>query len=360
MYRPTSKRGPDGRVHTVWRKPDLRRVSDKILRSIVFLYPTEDAAIKGEGYGGSGFIASYDDAEVFDPSDESLSDPAHAYIVTNAHVARTCHFVRTLHDFRPIIQMTEWTEHPDDDIAIAHAGIWGHDAFFLPALVHRTMFVTPEGMTEAQIGPGDQLFMVGRFTGLDERERHEPTVRAGTLSMASTVPVENAEMDGRKQESFFAEVNSKAGYSGSPVYVEIPTELPPILQLETYPQRSAYLGLLGITWGLWRSYTPLLDPETRTPLGTVIHENSGIELVVPAWKILELFKLPSVLQERKEAEARMRKVRKQMKPEAVATDAKPQPDAPAFTRGDMEAALRKVSRRVKPSPPAEGTSGTSE
>jgi hypothetical protein len=309
----------------------MRRVPDHLLQAVVFLYPTLEAAIEGKGYGGSGFLVGMTESNEFDAAGPPLRDPAHAYVVTNAHVAATCSFIRTSHQLQPIIRIESWTNHPGgDDIAIAHLGILGIDTIALGKIVHRSFFVTPDILQTAQIGPGDQLFMTGRFTGLDERERTQATVRAGTLSIGSTIPVRNDAL-GVMQESFFAEVNSKAGYSGSPVYVEIPPELPWPSPIVGFPHRPPYLGLLGITWGIWRSYVPLLDSQTHQQTGDrVLHENSGIELVIPAWRIMEVLQDEGVERHRHEAVAAARRDQPHSRPEAVATSEVPHDDPPVI------------------------------
>lgn len=310
----------------------MRRIPDVLVKAVVFLYPTEDAAVRGEGYGGSGFLVGMTAEDEFDPNTPAPRDPAHAYVVTNAHVAATCPYLRTSHPLRPIIRVDSWTNHPDgDDVAIAHLGIVGFDTMALGKLVHRSYFMTPESFAGNQIGPGDQIFMIGRFTGIDERERTEATVRAGTLSMAATMHVENREWGNVRQESFFAEVNSKAGYSGSPVYLEIPPpSLIPSAKGSFPADRGAYIGLLGMTWGMWRAYVPLLDPDTHKPIPVrwVLHESTGIELVIPAWRIMDLLMEESVVKHREQYAAEAEKMVKHLKPDAVATDAKPLPDEP--------------------------------
>ena len=58
MYRPVPRRLRDGRVVTVWEVQDIRRIPDQLLRSVVFLYPSLEAAVTGAGYGGSGFVVA--------------------------------------------------------------------------------------------------------------------------------------------------------------------------------------------------------------------------------------------------------------------------------------------------------------
>jgi hypothetical protein len=305
------------------------------MKAVVFLYPTEDMAVRGEGYGGSGFVVGMTSENEFDPDTPALHDPAHVYVVTNAHVAAKCQFVRTSHQSQPIIRVDSWTNHKDgDDIAIAHLGIMGLNTMVGKA-VHRSYFMTPDSFVGNEIGPGDQVFMVGRFTGMDERERTESTVRAGTLSMSSTMPVEDTEWGSVLQESFFAEVNSKAGYSGSPVYVEVPPpSLVPSAKGSFPADRGAFIGLLGMTWGMWRNYVPLLDPDTHEPIPErwVLHESTGIELVIPAWRIMGLLMEESVVKHREQYAAEAEQEVKRLKPDAVATDAQPLPDEPPALR----------------------------
>lgn len=303
-----------------------------MLKAVVFLYPTEAQAVRGEGYGGSGFLVGMTDGDVFDPDSPALDDPVHAYVVTNAHVAATCPFVRTSHSLQPIYRVDSWTNHPDgDDVAIAHLGIAGFDPLALGKVIHRSFFMTQEAFAGNQVGPGDQLFMVGRFTGLDERERTQATVRAGTLSIGETLPVLNRRWGNVRQASFFVEVNSKAGYSGSPVFLEIPPpSFIPSAQGSFPADRGAYIGLLGMTWGMWRANEQLLDPETHEPVkeGWLVHESTGMEMVVPAWRIMDLLLEEDVVRQRDQYAANAARENKQFKPDAVPTDARLRPDEP--------------------------------
>lgn len=144
-----------GRPYPVREVSDLRRVPDILVNAVVFLYPTEDMAVRGKGYGGSGFLVGMTDSDEFDPNSPPPHDPIHAYVVTNAHVAAECQFARTSHPLRPIIRIDSWTKHPDgDDVAIAHVGIAGATRTGLGKIVHRSLFMTRESFASNQIGPG--------------------------------------------------------------------------------------------------------------------------------------------------------------------------------------------------------------
>ncbi len=64
----------------------MPRIPDAHLESVVFVYPSRDAATRGERVGGSGFVIDYG---------SGIGDWRIRYAVTNAHVVEQGgHWVR--------------------------------------------------------------------------------------------------------------------------------------------------------------------------------------------------------------------------------------------------------------------------
>jgi hypothetical protein len=69
---------------------------------------------------------------------------------------------------------------------------------------------------------GDEVFMIGRFMARDESGLNAPIARFGHLA-SSGVEIIKQDRGGFPQESFLVEVHSISGFSGSPIFVRIPT-----------------------------------------------------------------------------------------------------------------------------------------
>jgi hypothetical protein len=188
------------------------------------------------------------------------------------------------------VEEPSWMAHPDgDDVAIAAIGLKDDHAF---------RFVGPENfldfnlIQQHNIGPGDGVFVIGRFVHHDGRQRNQPTVRFGAIAQ---MPSEKIRFDdGSEQESFLVEARSIAGYSGSPVFVEV-------------PRWDSGAGRTNTNWG----YGPWLlgidhchlsanEPIREKPMGRIIKpdwyvkNNTGMMGVVPAWKLAQMFEMPEV------------------------------------------------------------------
>ena len=72
-------------------------------------------------------------------------------------------------------------------------------------------------MAQLYVGPGDDVFFVGRFISQQGQQRNTPTVRQGVISMLPHEKVPSWE--GTPVDSFLVEARSLSGYSGSPVFL---------------------------------------------------------------------------------------------------------------------------------------------
>ena len=221
----------------------MSRIDDRILNSAVYLYPNESDARQGNAVGGSGFLVSKES------QDQSYS---HVFAVTNAHVidegdspviraadpnGETNIFVRSAGD---------WILDPDDeDLAVCPLGIYDLPGTF--SAVPNELFITQATIDSHDVGPGDDVFMVGRLMSHDGKKENRPSLRFGNISsMAHPVCQEKR---GHWQESFMVEMHSTAGLGGSAVYVRIPPLAP--RPGSTQLSGTGYLWLLGINWGPW-------------------------------------------------------------------------------------------------------------
>ncbi len=261
----------------------MPRIEDWLLDSVIYLYPSEAAAVAGERTGGSGFLVGV-------PS-STRDGVEFLYAVTNEHVARGAPVIRFNNlagatDVQPL-GPDSWTRHPDgDDVTVALLGAVPKDldkTGYKYTYVRRDTFVAQEDIARSpQYGPGDDVFFLGRFITHEGRQRNLPTARFGNIAQLPHEPVRQPQR-GINQESFLVEARSLSGYSGSPVFV-YRMSYGAVLGA---PQGVAQPKLLGVDWGHACDTATLLDPVTNDPVGRV-QQNSGLMMVVPAWKLAEL------------------------------------------------------------------------
>ena len=313
----------------------MPRIQDDVLECPVYLYPDQSSAKAGERAGGTGFIIG-----MRSPNFYAI---LHLYIVTNSHVVMkhnspVIRINKTTGglDYQ-VTQKGDWILHPSgDDVAIMPIGLSSDHKY---AWINTEMFLSRDDAINYSVGPGDDVFMVGRLISHDGKQSNTPTARFGNVSMSPKEPVYNPEL-GNFQESYLIDVRSIGGYSGSPVFLHfLPIITPP------RPDIDKYVGpyLLGVEWCYFTGNQDVLKSKKPHPDGWYVEYNTGISGVVPAWKISGLLQEDKVKRQRKDREEQM--AREAGESGVNLTDSESQ-DRP-FTRSDFEDALRKVSRPDK-------------
>lgn len=314
----------------------MSRISDRVLWSVIYLYRSKEEAEEGADPGGTGFLLSV--------QSEAHPDYMHVYAVTCKHVLQApvyASFIRITNAMRidrfkgqlPFMAgnrevvsfgWNQWTPHDDADVAIVSLG---PDNIIMSEIVgpgygRRFGFTIPSFMllTHAtidafDIGPGDDVYMCGRFESYPGKFFNEPTTRWGIISlMNSMIELEEAEAP---EELFLIEMRSISGFSGSPVMWRLPIQLDVINQMErrmTAESNNMRIGpwLVGIDAGNFPFYYPVYE-VTRGRGGEVIDRkntkntprelqaksHSGVAYVVPAWKIQELLDREEFVMQRK-------------------------------------------------------------
>jgi hypothetical protein len=250
----------DGSYRYVERVPQLPRVDDTLLDSVVYIYPSEEDAQKGAAGGGTGFLVGYPVAQ--------RNDLVHVYLVTNSHVAthtRTVAVRINLHSGgTKVITLgpPQWFHHPDnDDVAVAPISL---DATYRFGLVPVEMFATKENVEAGDFGAGDECFCIGRHINLDGKLANTPAARFGNVAIMRPDPVHQGSRRPHLQESIAVEARSLGGFSGAPVFVwssgmiTTPKALPRFTPNSDLTKRfiavvsgliQSPFALLGITWG---------------------------------------------------------------------------------------------------------------
>lgn len=281
----------------------LARIAPQFLECVIYLYPSKSAAADGKNAGGSGFIVGV--------TSEKVADIFYLYAVTNKHVVENGQS-RTIRlntkDGKVDIRETtldDWTISLSDDLAVM--------AFPLDESIHKhnfvpdSFFLTPDLIERLKIGPGEEVFMVGRFINHEGRQCNTPSLRFGNIAMMPGEPVKRA--DGSLQESFIVDVRSVPGYSGSPAFVFIRPDDMRTRHIQhdgTTFRRLTWF--LGVDWGhmpIWRDLVYKADKTTLHPDGLGINSNSGMAGIIPAWKLHNLLHESELMNKRKEQDEKL-------------------------------------------------------
>lgn len=313
------------------------RIDDQILRSVTYLYKTAEAAREGSDRGGTGFFV----AMIKQPDIYIYAVTAHHVIAKGYSVMRTT----TVSGNSTVMERHErdWKQHPDgDDLAVCPLDPGDPNIYGLTVIPVESV-VSEEMVRTLDLGPGDEVFMNGRFLRYESPNRDEPNrpfVRFGNIARMPMF-LKN-DFTGIRQLSFVTEMRSISGYSGSPVFYHIPpfSQRPGKVGLESISKT----GLLGVNWGHIRHPEPVVGEDgTGHPDKWRVLSNSSMAGVVPGWKLLELLATEDLVKQRKEQSERAKKEPRS----EVVVDLDDSPK-PAFTKSDFESALKKASRKFKP------------
>jgi hypothetical protein len=317
----------------------MPRISDAFLDCVIYFYASEADAEDGLRTGGSGFLIGVQTTGL------STNIPL-VYAVTNRHIIADDNLVVRMRtkDGKHSIGATEptaWHCHPKgDDLSVSL--IWCDWQSMRYNFVPRDRFIDKDIIKRFNIGPGDEVFVVGRFVNHEGRQQNLPTARFGCLAQLPWEPVKQD--TGFEQESFLVEARSIAGYSGAPVFLSIPEFslregaddwYPPKIEtirpdasntksfddirkalstnaasMASFAQKDwGYLRshgpwLLGVDWGHLNDWEFVRDqhgrPVNPDPRAMRVKMNTGMMTVVPAWKLAELLDDEPVAKQRAE------------------------------------------------------------
>lgn len=289
----------------------MARIQDEFLECVFYIYPSRSDAETGRGVGGTGFFVGL--------NWEGNPSRHHVYAVTNKHVIAECHdsvvYRATKTSGETYFGETDdvqWFPSPTDDISVLPISPEIADSFMNVSedlFVSRHDFIqsADEGERAAitALGPGDKVFMLGRFIAHDGRTKNHASVRFGNISMTAA-PIQHP--GGYAQESIAAEMRSISGYSGSPTFVYWERGGAAIGQVNR-PLTRSFIGLLGLDWGNVPLKLPVLDRQGEPHKdGLHVKSHTSMACVVPAWKLRSLlysarFKEQRMHDEKVEAES---------------------------------------------------------
>ena len=294
------------------------RVNDNHIKSSLYIYSSMVSAQAGERAGGSGFLVGIS---------AGRENAWFIYAVTNVHVIGSCTEYPTIrvntkdgHFCFVETAKSLWHYHPaGDDIAVYELrGLT--DAHNLDiAFISPNEFLTPNNLLveHEHIGPGDNTYMIGRFTSHEGSKINTPIIRFGNISLnPSKHDTITNPKTGHKDEVFLVESRSVGGYSGSAVFTYV---LPlddrgrniPISTFELSPDTMSYKPFfLGVNIGHTRTFEDVVTEDTShsnakyKPVDLEgkrlkVENNSDIMQVSPAWKLQEILNMEVFAEVRK-------------------------------------------------------------
>lgn len=279
----------------------MTRIPDRIRDCAVYIFPDKKSAEEGKQTGATGFLVGVPSAD--------FKGSYFAYAVTNRHVILQCgpNPVMRLNSEPAGLSFIEtekdnWSLHDGGDDLAVHP-LPQLAPFFKTNLVPEELFLTQEEVSKFDIGPGDDVFFIGRFVNHEGKLQNRPALRFGNISMMPWEPIKQKET-GFNQESFVVEGRATGGYSGAPVFVYKPEWVH--APRAGFPMKDE-AWLLGIEWGHLTTRGRVEDKGGKPHSEDWgVEANSGMIGVVPAWKLRELLDQEELVKGREEGEKRLK------------------------------------------------------
>jgi hypothetical protein len=199
-----------------------------------------------------------------------------------------------------------WFSHPDPDVDLAVTPFEydlksaGYDVLFLSGLE-----ALPPGSPGFDYG--DLTYTIGLFRLLSGKKRNLPVVHSGNVALLPSdekIPVkdwENPEGT-RYVEGYLVQSESIQGLSGAPTFARPQIEFSGLLTdhgpaTALLPRQD--VGLLGVWQGAWDARP---DEARAVSLGHELRVSVGMGIVIPAQKLVEIFELADLKEDRKKLE----------------------------------------------------------
>lgn len=340
----------------------MPKLRPDVVTAVFYLYRIDPKTGKRTGPHGSGFIVGRASTEI--------PNFKHYYGVTNWHLSNDLgasiirintkdgksrfldygpedwHFIKDGDDLS-IIDLT------DDERQGDHVTHYVEPGFF-----------NQEAIERFEIGLGEDVYMTGLFADQPGGERNTPAIRFGNVALMADANAPIEQPNGILRPSHLVDMRSRTGFSGSPVALyRIPeADLSGIGVVKPLPMpnqlhlRAKILGLFGVHCGQYYDEVKVLKarPKRREQTGDPIQEGdrlyiqSGMTIVVPAWRITELMDQEVFEVARKKREERVgAAARRRPQAEAVAASDLPTDDNPNH-REDFSFLVDAAARKREP------------
>ena len=244
-------------------------------------------------------------------------DPYVIYVVTAGHVITMAEtetiYIRLNRDKFHLEECEEYGNHQDiathkndwifhpkpnsTDVAVYRLVLApGH--FDIRTVPFATL-VTKAYTAREGIGTGDEVSFIGLFTGHPGRERVEPVIRFGNISLMlpnETIDVYLSSFDQTTTpiSAYLVEARSWGGQSGSPVFIYFP----PLIRGQRYTEAAMRYQQLPLLLGLVHGQYEDDIPSPEASRNSLV--SAGIAIVIPADKIRETIMQKKLADERRE------------------------------------------------------------
>ncbi len=203
-------------------------------------------------------------------------------------------------------RLEDWFFHPSDqtvDVAVLPIPNLPMEIAWPRSFPLDGSCATPERIKDSNLGPGDTVLITGLFTSHYGKERNIPIIRMGGIAAMPEEPIAVKWCEPQRMEAYLIEVRSIGGLSGSPVF-DMPGPRPRtfVKAVEGGAHVRLHLSplfLLGLIHGHWDHEAA--DPDSaQEDAANPDRVNSGIAIVVPVTRILEVINQPALAQKRAE------------------------------------------------------------
>jgi hypothetical protein len=322
-YRWVDRVSSSGRPYRAVEKVSMPfGLTEAFLKTVVYLYYSDAEAKWGAHRGATAFLAGVPSA---------VGNAHHPYVVTNAHALDKNGVVIRINKpsggFDTIsVAYDEWIRHPHgDDVAVYPIELNRRD--HAVEVIPISWFLPREGHP---FRVGDDCLIIGRQINLEGKRSNTPAARFGAISMMNPEPI-NQDIRHFDQESIAVEARSLGGFSGAPVFAYRTASLSTPTLREDVPQPGSDipllnagdlvhgewpivvspliegpLCLLGMNWGHMGSRKAIVGEGSLAKLSKANRElalNSGMLLLVPAWRITELLMTRELVELREKDDA---------------------------------------------------------
>ncbi|MCG7756541.1 MAG: serine protease [Nitrosomonas sp.] len=280
-----------GCPYTRYIRVGMPKLPADILDCTFFMYPTREDAENGSNCGGSGFLIMY--------GSEIIPDEiSYIYAVTNAHVTNKCHFLRLNTKDRKTdifeIDPIDWTNNLNgNDVSICFIQI--NETLHKTSAIPVALIKKQEDLLQySRVGIGDDIFMIGRFIQIDSKDKNHATARFGHIS---SMPIRLKQPNGIYNDTYLLDMNSRTGYSGSPVFIyRTPgTNIEKTLITGDFNLNDNLFLLLGIHCSQYPDSIELKEIEK----GKFVDIPSGMTLAIPSDVILDMLEYEEFVKFRK-------------------------------------------------------------
>lgn len=181
-------------------------------------------------------------------------------------------------------QQPNWTRHPSTDVAAIRVRSIPAGADLRS--IGLDMLLTDQMVTEHLVGAGDEVFFTGLFSEHPGRQRVQPIMRFGNLSMMPHEPIRVRGLSVASEiDAYLVEARSWGGHSGSPAFVYYPPDR--FGHSISVAPSGLPVFLLGLVHGHYAinsdvSFTGDFLGRGEVPV------NAGMAVVVPSQRIIDV------------------------------------------------------------------------